>query len=136
MKAYVQILFDVFGLQKSQGEAKKIFFFFWEDKYWPNWNLTKEDKIPTQSWRVICDRLLSELAGDFASKKESSNFSVQKVGDMLAFVEWFLGWDLVVGHTGLGQKILFPLASHQLVLEEMMALVHEFPTPFWGNSDF
>lgn len=28
MKAYVQILFDVFGLQKSQGEAKKIFFFF------------------------------------------------------------------------------------------------------------
>lgn len=82
MKAYVQILFDVFGLQKSQGEAKKNFFFFWEDRYWPNWNLTKEDKIPTQSWRVICDRLLSELAGDFASKKESSNFSVQKVGDI------------------------------------------------------
>lgn len=55
---------------------------------------------------------------------------------MLAFEEWFLGWDLVVGHTGPGQKILFPFTSHQLVLEEMMALAHEFPTPFWGNSDF
>lgn len=64
------------------------------DKYWLNWNLTEEDKEPTQSWRVIYDKLVSELAGDFApkKKKKSSDFSVRNEGtEMLAFV----GWDLV-----------------------------------------
>lgn len=78
MKAHVQTVFDVvFWPSKESNKMKpqkKFFFGGGKDKYWLNWNLTEEDKEPTQSWRVIYDKLVSELAGDFAPKKKKKKF--------------------------------------------------------------
>lgn len=48
-----------------------------------------------------------------------------------------LGWGALCGsHKDRDRKPCAPFASHQLVLEDMVAPVRGFPTPFCGNSDF